>query len=225
MARLTAQPSACPAVGELAAGQPAVPRWWLAWAAGVGATAAMYALAGLSGRPPHVLPELSPDRWIGFHPGAVWVYLSFFLFQAVGFYCVPPEMRGNCLGSLHVLAHNAYPAAPTGRRGPCSRVCEVGGHTGQLPALPPRRLVCGERCRGVTWAWMARATRRVAMGHRHLLVGYCYAAAPDGRYRRWVGIGLRCCVGAAETNVDVCGCQRKRHLCGCRSWQVSRRRH
>ena len=108
MARLTAQPSACSAAENRAARQSAVPSWWLAWAAGVGSTAAMYALAGLSGRPPHVLPELSPDRWIGFHPCAAWVYLSFFLFQAVGFYCVPAENRGALVKAFVTCAAIAF---------------------------------------------------------------------------------------------------------------------
>lgn len=67
--------------------------WVRAWAAGVGTTAALYALGGAWGRVPHVLPELAPDRWIGFHPGAVWVYLSFFLMQASGFALVPATHR------------------------------------------------------------------------------------------------------------------------------------
>lgn len=68
-------------------------RWCQAWAAGVGTTAALYAMGGAIGRAPHVLPELVPDRWIGFHPEAVWVYLSFFLMQASGFALVPEGAR------------------------------------------------------------------------------------------------------------------------------------
>lgn len=69
-------------------------RWWQAWLAGVGTTAVLYSLGSMAGGPVHVLPELALDRLIGYHPAAVWVYLSFFVLQAVAFWAVPAERRG-----------------------------------------------------------------------------------------------------------------------------------
>lgn len=68
-------------------------RWCPAWLAGVGTTAVLYALGGLMPQAPHVLPVLALDRLIGFHPGAVWLYLSFFGLQALGFCLVPDGQR------------------------------------------------------------------------------------------------------------------------------------
>lgn len=82
-----------------AAGAAAAPKataplaWWKAWLAGVGLTAALYAAGGRLGGAPHVLPELELDRFIGFHPAGVWLYLSFFGFQALGFLLIPADRR------------------------------------------------------------------------------------------------------------------------------------
>jgi len=67
--------------------------WWQAWLAGVGTTAVLYSLGSMARGAAHVLPELALDRLIGYHPAAVWVYLSFFVLQAVAFWAVPEERR------------------------------------------------------------------------------------------------------------------------------------
>lgn len=68
-------------------------RWWQAWLLGVGSTAVLYSLGGLTRVRPSLLNETGVDRLIGFHPEAVWVYVSFFVMQATGFFCVPMERR------------------------------------------------------------------------------------------------------------------------------------
>jgi hypothetical protein len=90
MARLTLGAIA-PAAGD--AGERRPPAWWLAWAAGVGGTALLYLLGSFHLVPPHVLRECALDKVIGFHPDAVWPYLSFFLMQASAFCFIPARYR------------------------------------------------------------------------------------------------------------------------------------
>jgi membrane-associated phospholipid phosphatase len=67
--------------------------WWQAWAFGVGGTALLYALGSLRLFEPHVLAESGLDHLIGYHPDAVWIYISFFGMQALAFYAVPASHR------------------------------------------------------------------------------------------------------------------------------------
>jgi PAP2 superfamily len=46
-----------------------------------------YTLGGLGVRDGSVLPELVPDRWLAFAPGAIWGYISFFLFVPFAYFC------------------------------------------------------------------------------------------------------------------------------------------
>ena len=69
-----------------------------------GAIGVVYSISGQQGaHTAHVLTPTAIDRWFTFDPSAIWVYMSFFLFVPLGFFCTPPQ-RVKWLGRAMVIS-------------------------------------------------------------------------------------------------------------------------
>ena len=61
-------------------------------ATGWGAIGVVYTISGQRGAEvAHRLTPSAIDLWFSFNPAAIWVYMSFFLFVPLGYFCTPPE--------------------------------------------------------------------------------------------------------------------------------------
>lgn len=61
-------------------------------AVGWGSIGTVYTLSGLRDvSQAHVLDPSPVDLWFTFNPGAIWVYMSFFAFVPLGYFCTPPQ--------------------------------------------------------------------------------------------------------------------------------------
>lgn len=57
-----------------------------------GSIGIVYTLSGLRGaKAAHLLTPSSIDLWFPFTPSAIWVYMSFFLFIPIGFFCAQAD--------------------------------------------------------------------------------------------------------------------------------------
>ena len=60
-------------------------------ATGWGAIGVVYTISGQRGaEAAHRLTPTAVDLWFDFNPAAIWIYMSFFLFVPLGFFCTPP---------------------------------------------------------------------------------------------------------------------------------------
>jgi membrane-associated phospholipid phosphatase len=178
-----------------------------------------------------VLPELSPDRWIGFHPGAAWVYLSFFLLQAVGFYCVPPEKRGALVKAFVTCAAFAFAvftswpttltqpplSANIGHALAFVRWADTPGNC--LPSLHAAlsavsaaavSLGRGWRARVAGWSWAIAICWSAIATRQHLTVDIAAGWVLGCVVALMLPKGLSTCAAAAKDNGIPCGCRSQR---------------
>ncbi|WP_051303321.1 phosphatase PAP2 family protein [Comamonas composti] len=71
---------------------------------GWGLVGVVYSLGRAAWRESFVLDEGLIDRWIGFEPAAIWLYLSFFAFVPVAYFCAPLQRIGRLKRSMQLSA-------------------------------------------------------------------------------------------------------------------------
>ncbi|MFQ1702140.1 phosphatase PAP2 family protein [Loktanella agnita] len=86
--------------------RPEMPFWsrFAFMAMGWGAIGVVYTISGQRGaETAHRLVPTAIDRWFSFNPDMIWIYMSFFLFVPLGYFCTSPQ-RVKWLSSVMAIS-------------------------------------------------------------------------------------------------------------------------